>query len=73
MEGREPTFYRSSKKTQRGFCPKCGGSICAINNGYEAVAITIASLDQPNLIIPKEQHSYEEEAPSWWRIILGEI
>ncbi|WP_164503872.1 GFA family protein [Rickettsiales endosymbiont of Stachyamoeba lipophora] len=66
--GGEPAFYRSSKKTQRGFCPKCGSTLCALDDGYENISITIASLREPSSVIPGNQHSYQEEAPSWWKV-----
>lgn len=52
--GGEPTFYRSSAKTRRGFCPKCGGTLCALDDGYENVSMTIASLNDPNAIVPDQ-------------------
>ena len=68
--GGEPTFYRSSKKTQRGFCPKCGGALCAIDDGGENICMTIASLHNPDLVKPGVQHSYQKEAPSWWKVTI---
>jgi hypothetical protein len=66
--GLNPSLYQSSEKTQRCFCQKCGGLLGTINEGYPNVCITIASLKNPNLIVPSKQHSYEEEAPSWWEV-----
>ncbi|MBX9977156.1 MAG: GFA family protein [Alphaproteobacteria bacterium] len=66
--GGAPSFFRSSEQTQRGFCPRCGGTLCALNEGDPNVAITIASLDEPAHIIPTEQHSYADEAPFWWNV-----
>jgi hypothetical protein len=64
--GGEPAFYRSSAKTRRGFCLKCGGTLCALDDGYENVSITIASLNDANAIVPDQQYSYQESKPSWW-------
>ena len=67
-QGGEPAFYRSSEKTQRGFCPKCGGALCALDDGNDTtISMTIASLQDPERVIPGK-HSYKEEAPSWWRV-----
>lgn len=64
--GKEPSLYLSSKKTKRCFCPNCGCLIATLNEGYPNICITIASLNNPNLIVPNKQHSYKESAPIWW-------
>src|SRR5579863_6801258 len=64
--GGQPAFYRSSEKTLRGFCPQCGSTMCALNDGYDKITLTIATLHEPALVIPGKQHSYQEETPSWW-------
>ena len=63
-----PSFYQSSKRTQRCFCPKCGSFLGCVDEGYENISITIASLRNPSLVVPSEKHSYKERAPSWWRV-----
>ena len=63
----EPQFFQSSEKTMRGNCPKCGSSICALNEGYDKISLVIGSLDQPDLIVPDVQHSYSSSKPKWWR------
>ncbi len=65
--GKKPGLFQSSKKTKRCFCKKCGGLLGTINEGYPNVCITIASLKNPSLIVPGEQHSYKENAPLWWK------
>lgn len=65
--GGEPALFRSSEKTQRGSCPKCGSAICAIDDGYENISIVMGSLDRPNLIVPDVQHSYKSFRPKWWQ------
>jgi hypothetical protein len=67
-KGGEPAYYQSSEKTSRGFCPKCGSTLCAVDDGYDNIALTIASLDNPNLVVPDKQHSYHGSAPSWWKV-----
>lgn len=66
----KPGFYQSSEKTQRCFCQKCGGLLGTLNDGYPNVCITIASLDNPELIRPDKQHSYKESAPCWWQVSI---
>jgi hypothetical protein len=63
---RKPGLYQSSAKTQRCFCHNCGGLLGAINEGASNISITISSLNNPNVIVPGEQHSYKESAPVWW-------
>jgi hypothetical protein len=62
--GSELTLHRTCETTQRGFCPTCGSSICALDDGSEYVSITIGTLDEPNLVAPEAQ-SFPESAPTW--------
>jgi hypothetical protein len=66
--GGRPTLFRSSEKTQRGHCAKCGGTICAIDDGRDKIAITMATLDDPSSIVPGKQHSFAASAPTWWTV-----
>ena len=68
--GGEPALYQSSEKTQRGFCPNCGGTVCAIDDGYDKISLTIASFDDAAQLVPGKQHSYRKEAPSWWDVTI---
>ena len=61
-----PGMYPSSEKTKRCFCQQCGGLLGTLNTGYANICITIASLDNPDLIVPNETHSYQASTPSWW-------
>ncbi|WCR58509.1 GFA family protein [Wolbachia endosymbiont of Ctenocephalides felis wCfeJ] len=64
----QPSLYRSSERAQRYFCKQCGSLLGVIAEGYENIIITIASLKDPNVIVPNENHSYKESAPSWWGV-----
>ncbi|NBG96891.1 GFA family protein [Pyruvatibacter mobilis] len=64
--GGEPQLFRSSARTQRGSCPLCGSGLCAVDDGYANVSITIGSLDRPNLIVPDARHSHARTRPKWW-------
>ena len=66
--GGEPSTYHSSENTTRGFCSKCGGTLCALDDGYDKISLTIASFDHPSAIIPDEHHSFEDCAPDWLSI-----
>lgn len=63
----EPAWYRSSARTQRGFCSTCGGTVCALDDGSDTVCMTVSTLDEPDAIVPKSQ-SFRESAPSWLRV-----
>jgi hypothetical protein len=65
--GGEPALFRSSAGTQRGFCSSCGGTLCALDDGSDKVSMTIATLDDPNSLVPKSQ-SFRESAPVWLRV-----
>ena len=66
--GGAPRLFRSSEKTQRGNCPRCGSAICALDDGADTIAIVIGSLDRPNLIRPDVRHSYRSARPRWWQV-----
>ena len=65
--GGAPALYRSSEKMQRGFCPRCGGTICSMEDGSDKIYVTVATLDDPNAIVPQSQ-SYPGSAPSWLNV-----
>ena len=46
-------IHESSPGTHRGFCSKCGTSLTFGGDGWNDIAITIASLDDPNAITPQ--------------------
>lgn len=65
--GGEPSYYRSSASAQRGHCATCGGTVCALDDGSDTVCMTIASLDDPDPVVPASQ-SYPASAPSWLKV-----
>src|SRR3989338_5772250 len=67
-KGNKPVLYRSSKKAQRGFFPKCHSQLFALDDGSDMVCMTIATMDKPNLIKP-EYDSFKESSPSWMKSI----
>ncbi len=40
----------TSEKTQRGFCTTCGTAMSAIDDGYDKMGLTMATLDNPSEI-----------------------
>jgi hypothetical protein len=63
----EPAYYRSSPELRRGFCPRCGASICTIADGDAYVCVTLASLDDPERIAPA-LHMWTSSQLSWLEI-----
>ena len=60
----EITEYESSPGIRRGFCRTCGTSLTFGGEGWNDIAITIASLDDPNAITP-ESNVYLRERLHW--------
>ena len=71
--GKQPTLFKSSEKTQRGFCPKCGSSMCAIDDGYDKISLPMCTLDDSSKIRLGKQHSYQKEAPAWWPLSNAQV
>ncbi|MEO1192667.1 MAG: GFA family protein [Pseudomonadota bacterium] len=68
--GGEPKRFQSSQKSRRGSCPICGSAISVEDEGYDKISITIASLDDPDAIVPGKQHSYKKGVPVWWSVAI---
>ncbi|MFN8926280.1 MAG: hypothetical protein ACK5WM_12075, partial [Rhodospirillales bacterium] len=34
------------------------------------IALTIATLDEPDPIMPGRQHSFRDDVPPWWRVSI---
>ena len=64
--GGEPAGFQSSEKTRRGYCAQCGSTLCAIDEGYDKISLTISTFDEPSLLVPGKQHSYRDSAPDWF-------
>ncbi|MBA7934243.1 GFA family protein [Klebsiella sp. RHBSTW-00215] len=68
-DGGAPATWRSSQNTCRAFCPRCGSSLGAIDDG-PVIALLTGAFDQPdNKTFAPEFHSFEDMKPSWWRQI----
>lgn len=48
----------------RGFCGDCGSRVCALDDGSDAVFVTIMSLDDDRVFVPRNQH-FRDDAVSW--------
>lgn len=58
------TEHESSPGNQRGFCSRCGSSLTFRGEDLNDIAITIASLDDPNSITP-ESNVFLRERLHW--------
>jgi hypothetical protein len=60
-----PSEYESSETIRRGFCVKCGSSLSFRDSRHpEYITLTIASLDDPDLVKPT-YHIYVESQVKW--------
>ena len=67
--GDMPTEYESSAKIRRGFCSICGSTLSYRNIEHpNYYTLTIASLDNPNLVKPTH-HIYINEGVEWLNIV----
>lgn len=57
----EPKLFRSSNFVGRGFCPDCGTPLSF--DAPEGLALTIASFDHPEAIVPTVQWGIEAKLP----------
>jgi hypothetical protein len=65
--GGDPVLFRSLKASRRGFCPRCGGTVCSVDDGSDMLCMTIATLDDPEALVPTSR-SCPDSAPSWLRV-----
>lgn len=67
-QGGAPALYRSSEKSSRAFCPRCGSSIGAVDDA-PVIALLTGCFDKPHLLPLKPQsHSYRASRPKWWHV-----
>lgn len=68
--GGAPSTYRSSEKSSRAFCPKCGSSLGAIDDS-SAVGLLTGVFDKPHLKeLKPASHSYIGKRPKWWKVVI---
>ena len=66
--GGAPTLYRSSEKSSRAFCPKCGSTIGAVDDA-PVVALVLGIFDKPGAAaLRPTSHSYRSNRPIWWHV-----
>ncbi|MBB6185129.1 GFA family protein [Oleiagrimonas soli] len=62
-QGDEPTWFASSPGMRRGFCARCGSTMCTLEDDGE-VCVTIASLEHPEAVAPR-YHIYVQHTLPW--------
>lgn len=68
-ESGKPKIWRSSEKTQKGFCPECGSYLFVMDDGDDSICMITNCLDQKNDIeFSPEFESYKESSPQWMHI-----
>ena len=60
-----PSFFRSSESVQRGFCRDCGTPLTFAYVTSERIAVSIGSLDHPELVTPARQYGVEARLPAF--------
>jgi len=53
--------FRSSSETDRGFCRDCGTPLSFQYLDSEWIAVSIGSLDDPEAVVPVDQHGVESK------------
>ncbi|HUL08199.1 MAG TPA: GFA family protein [Candidatus Acidoferrum sp.] len=66
--GAEPSWYRSSRYAQRGFCPACGSTVAMREEVLgDRVQICVGSLDDPDKV-RIDDHVWTSERVAWFEI-----
>jgi hypothetical protein len=58
-----PSVFMSSEHVERGFCSNCGTPLYYRNLNSPRIAVTIGSLDHPELVMPIRQLGNESKLP----------
>lgn len=62
--GGAPALFRSSAGCQRAFCPRCGSTLAALDDGAPGIDLTLGCFDDPAPFAPGD-HSFPAAAPPW--------
>jgi len=66
--GGQPALFRSSDYSSRAFCPQCGSTLGAIDDG-PTVGLVLGCFDRPQqLPLYPTAHSFEDNCPSWAKL-----
>jgi hypothetical protein len=61
----EAGIFRSSSAVQRGFCRACGTPLSFAYDHSERIAVSIGSLDHPEVTMPAHQYGVEARLPAF--------
>lgn len=62
---RQPSFFRSSSAVSRGYCKDCGTPLSFAYDHSQRIAVSIGSLDHPELTTPAKQFGIEARLPAF--------
>lgn len=66
-----PALYRSSDFSSRAFCPVCGSSLGAIDDG-PIVGLLLGNFDKKgSKTLRPVSHSYQSSRPRWWKVNIS--
>ena len=69
--GGAPQLWRSSPKSSRAFCPRCGSTLGAVDDA-PTIGLVSGVFDRPNLAcLAPVSHSYRTSRPRWWAKLFG--
>jgi hypothetical protein len=60
-----PSFFRSSEIVQRGFCRDCGTPLTFAYDHADRIAVSIGSLDHPEMVVLERQYGIEGRLPAF--------
>ena len=60
-----PAHFRSSEVVQRGFCRECGTPLTFAYDHSKHMAVSIGSLDHPEIVTPEQQYGIEARLPAF--------
>ena len=67
----DPTYYRSTEACERGFCSRCGSTLCArYLEDMETIVVAVGTLDDAGGVQP-EHHMMTESQLPWLKIDDG--
>ena len=70
--GAQSAVWRSSEDSSRAFCPRCGSSLGAIDDG-PIIALLSGVFDQnQDARFAPASHSFEDMKPQWWRALFAD-
>ncbi|MEU5832434.1 GFA family protein [Streptomyces diacarni] len=57
-------YYTFEGETKRGFCPRCGSQLFALDDGATSIGVSLSALDDASGLVPVNQ-SFRGDAVCW--------